>query len=62
MTSNHPAVRRTLARLRLTRMAMKRAGRYMPGGYRKAVETDVTLTWARYGWRPPERKQAAEVA
>jgi hypothetical protein len=53
MTRKDKSTHRTLARLRLCRMAMKRSGKYMPNTYVAAAGTDVQRTWRRAGWTPP---------
>lgn len=47
-------VRRTLARLRLQRMAMRREGKLLTQGHRitPSAATDVRATWAKHGWEP----------
>jgi len=49
-------VRRTLARLRLVRMRMRRQGALVLQGrpVSNAACTDVQLTWFAHGWRPKE--------
>jgi hypothetical protein len=29
--------------------------------YRPAAQTDVTQTWARYGWHPPSRQRQQRI-
>lgn len=58
LTRDDPACRRTLARLRACRMAMRRAGIGLAiDGARvtPAAKTDVRRTWKRHGWRPGRR-------
>lgn len=53
MTHTDPAVRRTLARLRLCRMQMRRQGTLaLVGAPVNLRVADVAQTWKRYGWMP----------
>lgn len=54
MTAADPAVRRTLARLRLVRMQMRRAGTLALAGAKVNLRTaDVARTWRKAGWTAP---------
>lgn len=53
MTPDNPATRRTLARLRLARMHLRRQGKLtLAGAPVTWRETDVRATWMRAGWKP----------
>lgn len=47
--------RRTLARLRLVRMAMRAEGKLLTQGWpiTPSANTDVRRVWDRYGWIAP---------
>lgn len=55
------ATRRTLARLRLVRMEMRREGRLVLQGkaVTSAASTDVAKVWAAYGYTPPSQRRVA---
>jgi hypothetical protein len=56
MTTNDPAVRRTLARLKWAYRAMRREDRLVLQGRKKftdAAATNVAKTFGRYDWTPP---------
>lgn len=60
MTRTDPAVRRTLARLRLVRMQMRAAGTLaLAGATVDLAAADVTRTWRRHGWAPVKRRRVA---
>jgi hypothetical protein len=46
------AERRTLARLRLCRMRLRRAGRLRAAGYVPPQGSDPRVVWAAAGWEP----------
>jgi hypothetical protein len=54
LTRSDPACRKTLARLRLRRWQMRKAGirRITDGAMlTPAAQTDVRVTWMRHGWQ-----------
>ena len=51
-THDAKAQRRTLARLRLCRMKMRRQGKLFTQGYRPPHGHDVERIWKAHGWRP----------
>jgi hypothetical protein len=64
-TRSHPACRKTLARLRLRRWQMRKAGIALAMDGAKvtsAARTDVVLTWKRHGWRKPARRRQLAAA
>ena len=56
MTRTDPGCRRTLARLRLCRMGLRRSGKLALGGYTPPRGADVQATWRRHGWLPTGRE------
>lgn len=54
-TRADPAVRHTIARLRLCRMHMRRAGILALAGFTPEPGADVQRTWRRHGWTPSGR-------
>lgn len=50
-----PGVRRLMARRRLCRMAMRKAGLLALAGYTPPSGADVQSTWRKYGWVPANR-------
>ena len=61
VTRADPATRRTLARLRLVRMELKREGKHVLQGraITCAASTDVAKTWRLYDWAPPSQRGVA---
>lgn len=54
MTRTDPAVRRTLARLRLVRMQMRYRGALALSGAPVNLRVaDVAQTWRKHGWTAP---------
>ena len=59
MNRTDPAVRRTLARLRLVRMEMRREGKLaLQGKPVNLREADVQKLWRLYDWTPREQEAA----
>lgn len=54
-TRTDPGTRRLLARQRLTRMALRRAGKLALTGYTPPAGNDVQRIWKLYGWTPSNR-------
>ena len=61
MSARDPATRRTLARLRLVRMDMRRENKLALQGraITCAASTDVAKTWRLYDWAPPSQRRVA---
>jgi hypothetical protein len=59
LTRSDPAVRKTLAKLRLQRWRMRAAGIPLAiegAALTPAAHTDVRHTWRRHGWKKPQRR------
>lgn len=54
-TRTDPGVRRLIARRRLCRMQMRRAGLLALTGYTPPEGDGVERIWKRYGWEPSNR-------